>query len=138
MDICRLATIDKRQLAIRVGGELEQRHGKKARYAVHDIKEAARRLSFPVAWDCWALSLYASPQDFFDYHARTGEQCDYASMHESMVEALAARVPSGMLDPSGFDAAHVEGAADAVSSSHDASWLDGITDWLGDAHHPDP
>jgi hypothetical protein len=47
-----------------------------------------RRCEFPDVWDCWALSLFTSPNDFSAYHAMLGEACDYASMHADMLGAL--------------------------------------------------
>ncbi|MCI0362414.1 MAG: hypothetical protein L0219_00940, partial [Phycisphaerales bacterium] len=88
MDICALPEADKRSLARKVGSGLVKEHGKKRHYTVQEVKAAARRQNFPEAWDCWALSLYASPSDFAEYHERTGEDCDYSSMHERMVEAV--------------------------------------------------
>lgn len=136
MDICVLAAVDKRFLARKVGDDLAKRHGRQAQYAVQDIKASVRRLNFPDAWDCWALSLYASPQDFVDYHVRTGEQCGHAAMRASMMEAVAADAHAVSFDPSPIDAAPLGHAVDA-SPSHDASWLDGVSDWLGGADPSD-
>lgn len=133
MDICAIAAVDKRLLAKKVGDDLVQRHGRRPYHAVVDIKAAARRMRFPDAWDCWALSLYASPQDFADYHRQTGERCDYRSMHDSMAEALA--TSGAVADAVSTDLPGLHGAAHEGSSSHDASWLDGLTDLLGGTHH---
>jgi hypothetical protein len=89
VDICHLASADKRLLANRVGPELVERYGVMPYYSVASIKDAARKLGFPEAWDGWALSLYASPSDFAAYHAQTGEDCDYAAMHAAMLDATA-------------------------------------------------
>ena len=136
MDICGLAAIDKRLLGRKVGADLAKRHGSKPHYAVRDIKAAARRCNFPDAWDCWALSLYASPHDFADYHQRTGERCDYASMHESMVDAVA--LDSQAVETVPLDPSHLVDAIDGASPPNDPSWLDGFMDSPANAHSFDP
>jgi hypothetical protein len=136
MDICGIAAVDKRLLGRKVGADLAKRHGSKPYYAVQDIKAAARRCNFPDRWDCWALSLYASPHDFADYHLRTGERCDYASMHESMADAIAVDAQTAGIAP--LDPSHVVDAVDGGSSSHGSSWFDGLAESLTDAHHSDP
>jgi hypothetical protein len=124
VDICPLASADKRLLASRVGRELVERYGTTPHYSVASIKDAARKLGFPEAWDGWALSLYASPADFAAYHAQTGEDCDYAAMHAAMLDATAGeaeqvgvvqqsvaqggeqRLPHGLVAIGGADAGH--------------------------------
>ncbi|HEU4664029.1 MAG TPA: hypothetical protein VFS55_08360 [Dokdonella sp.] len=134
MDICAISAVDKRLLAKKVGDDLVKRHGRKPYHAVGDIKAAARRARFPDAWDCWALSLYASPQDFADYHRQTGERCDYRSMHDSMAEAVALDGP--VADAASTDLPALPGSTHDGPSSNDASWFDGLRDLIAGADHP--
>ena len=119
MDICTLPAADKRHMARRVGQDLARQHGKKSDYTPKEIKASARRLNFPDTWDCWALSLYTSVSDFTDYHAKTGETCDYASMHAAMVEA----VTTDRMLP---DTVHL-----AVTAANEGSWFSDLMDVLG-------
>jgi hypothetical protein len=127
MDICTLPVADKRHMARRVGQDLTLHHGKKRHYTPKEIRQSARRLNFPDIWDCWALSLYASAPDFADYHAGTGESCDYASMHAAMVEAVAT------------DSVLPDTLQLAVTAANEGSWFSDLMDVLGssDIDFPD-
>lgn len=74
-----------------------------------------RRCRFPDVWDCWALSLYASREDFDAWHAQTGEVCEYATMHSEMLDAI------GSVAPISFD------GSDAASGGGWFDWLDGLS-----------
>lgn len=90
MGACAIAPDDKRRLARAVGKHLVGTYGKRRAYPPAVIRATMRRLAFPDGWDCWALSLFASADDFASYHASSGEVCDYASMHAAMLgDALA-------------------------------------------------
>lgn len=118
MDICPLPAIDKQLMARRVGHDLVKRHGNKRYYTVEEIKAAARRQKFPDTWDCWALSLYSSPSDFANYHLKTGEICEYSSMHAMMLEAVSA-------DTSLPEVIH------HVTPATEGSWFSDLMDSLG-------
>ena len=77
-----------RELARRVGKQLEKSHGRKKSYAPYQISGAMRELNYPLGWDCWALSLYASAYDFGVYHAARGEACDYQAMQAVMLSSI--------------------------------------------------
>ena len=79
----------KRILARKVGTHLAGLHGKRRHYSPQLVKAAVRRCGFPQACDCWALSLFASAEDFGAYHAASGEACDYRSMNAQMLDAIA-------------------------------------------------
>ena len=106
MPVCALAPADKRQLARSVGKHLVATYGKRRAYSPTVIRATMRRLGFPDTWDCWALSLFASADDFDLFHAAIGEVCDYASMHAQML-------------------------SDAVGDSVDVDFFS--FEWLGDA-----
>ena len=108
MAACAIAPNDKRLLARRVGGHLAGLYGKRRSYSPALIKAAMRRCEFPDAWDCWALSLFASRDDFVDHHTRIGEACDYASMHTDMLAAIG----HSALGPAGVDASADAGSFD--------------------------
>jgi hypothetical protein len=128
MDICALPTVDKRLLAKKVGNDLVKHHGKKRHYTVEEIKAAARRQNFPDTWDCWAMSLYSSPQDFAEHHARTGEHCDFQAMHNSMAEAVA--TDHSLADAVSVDHSGIVQAVHDWSPSHDGSWFDSLMDFF--------
>lgn len=114
MATCSIAPGDKRQVAQRVGRHLVGLYGKRRAYSPPLVKAAMRRCNLPDAWDCWALSLFASPDDFVAYHRQIGEACDYGAMHAEMLGAIGAG-PS--LDADAVDAGAGGGWFD---------WLDGI------------
>src|ERR1044071_7143392 len=128
MDICALPSVDKRLLAKKVGNDLVKQHGKKPYYTVKEVKESCRRQNFPEAWDCWGLSLYSSPQDFAEYHARTGERCDYQTMHNSMAESLA--TDDNLADAVSPGHSDLVDAVHDWSPSNDASWFDSLMDFF--------
>ncbi|MGN6520957.1 MAG: hypothetical protein ACTHK2_16190 [Dokdonella sp.] len=132
MDICSIAVVDKRLLAMKIGNALAERHGRKRHHAVADIRAAARRMHFPEAWDCWALALYASAQDFAGYHLQTGERCDYHAMHDSMVAALA----DGSTNAVDAAPMQVADAAEVGGEPQAAAWFDNLMASFdhGDAH----
>jgi len=88
MAVCGIALENKRALAQRVGRQLTKLHGKRKTYSPQLVKAAMRRSELPDVWDCWALSLFSSPEDFASYHANLGEICDYTSMHAEMLNVL--------------------------------------------------
>jgi hypothetical protein len=88
MATCAIALNDKRTLARNVGKHLTARYGKRTHYSPTLVKVTMRRLNYPDVWDCWALSLFASRDDFAAYHASLGEVCDYASMNTDMLSAV--------------------------------------------------
>jgi hypothetical protein len=88
MGICAIPPRDKRALAQKVGKQLTALHGKRPSYSPQLVKAAMRRCDFPDVWDCWALSLFSSSDDFSAYHAKLGEACDYGSMHAEMLGTL--------------------------------------------------
>jgi hypothetical protein len=83
-----VSAADRRELARRVGKQLEKSHGRKKSYAPYQISGAMRELNYPLGWDCWALSLYASAYDFGVYHAARGEACDYQAMQAVMLSSI--------------------------------------------------
>jgi len=128
MDICALPQVDKRLLAKKVGNDLVKKHGKKPHYSITEIKAAARRQNFPEGWDCWALSLYSSPQDFAEHHRRTGETCDYQAMHDSMAEAVS--TDRSLADAVSSDHSDVVTALHDWSPSESSSWFDSLLDFF--------
>ena len=83
-----IALKDRRTLARNVGKHLAARYGKRPNYSPTIVKATMRRLEYPDAWDCWALSLFTSQDDFASYHAALGEVCNYAAMHADMLNAV--------------------------------------------------
>lgn len=83
-----IALTDKRTLARNVGKHLRARYGKRTHYSPTLVKVTMRRLNYPDGWDCWALSLFTSHDDFDAYHTALGEVCDYAAMNGSMLSAV--------------------------------------------------
>lgn len=141
LDICALPEVDKRLLAKKVGSDLVRQHGKRSHYTVPEIKAAARRQKFPDTWDCWALSLYASAEDFGSYHLRTGEQCDYLAMRNSMSECVATDL--SLADAIPADHSDLVAAVLDWSPSNSTSWFDNLVDFFSnvdtgfdfDSHH---
>jgi hypothetical protein len=88
MGTCAIPPQDKRALAQKVGKHLTTLYGKRRTYSPQLVKAAMRRCHLPEVWDCWALSLFTSPEDFSAYHASLGEACDYASMQADMLGVL--------------------------------------------------
>jgi hypothetical protein len=88
MAICAISIDDKRAFGKAVGEELVRRHGKQPYYTVPQVRAAARARKYPVDWDCWAMSLYTAPPEFFGYHQSIGESCDYAAMKSEMVATM--------------------------------------------------
>jgi hypothetical protein len=105
-----VSAADKRELARRVGRQLEKNHGRKKSYAPYQVSGAMRELNYPLGWDCWALSLYASAYDFGIYHAARGESCDYQAMQATMLSSI---------DFKGLD---FSGALDALGTSSGSDW----------------
>jgi len=97
MDTCAIPLQDKRALAQKVGKHLTSLYGGRRTYSPQLVKAAMRRCDLPDVWDCWALSLFTSPEDFSTYHAALGEACDYASMHSEMLSALNLDLGAGSL-----------------------------------------
>jgi hypothetical protein len=89
MATCAMEPAARRVLARKVGTHLAALHGKRRHYSPQIVKAAVRRCGFGPACDCWAMSLFASAEDFGAYHAATGEACDYASMNAQMLDAIA-------------------------------------------------
>jgi hypothetical protein len=89
MSACALSSADKKVVARNVGRDLVKHHGKKRYYTIPEVKDAARRQSIPIDWDCWALALYTHHLDFADYHRRIGESCDFEEMHKVMMGVAA-------------------------------------------------
>ena len=150
MGICALPTADKQLVARRVGSDLVKKHGKRPYYTVEQVKASARQQNIPEAWDCWALSLYTSPNDFVDHHMTIGESCDYGVMHGKMVDAVTA--DSALPDiahhfNSGVglsDIAHHSDNASVLpdvvhhsSGGADTSWFSDLLDALGSIDLPD-
>ena len=88
MATCAIAIKDKRALARNVGKHLTARYGKRAHYSPTLVRTTMRRLDYPVGWDCWALSLFTSADDFNAYHTALGEACNYAAMNSEMLSAV--------------------------------------------------
>jgi hypothetical protein len=88
MAVCAIPPKDKRALAQKVGRQLTKLHGRRQTYSPQLVKAAMRRCELPDMWDCWAFSLFSSPEDFASYHAKLGEVCDYTSMHTEMLSVL--------------------------------------------------
>ena len=109
MPLPTMTRTDRRKLGREVGRGLVQQFGRKPYYTRIEILRILRRIGFPDAWSCWAYSLYLSPADFDAHHAAIGEMCDYASMRETMVDAVTGHLPDAFdvsqswLDWSGFD-----------------------------------
>ena len=141
--ICTLATPDKQLLARKVGSDLVRQHWKRRHYTVAEVRAAARRQNIPEAWDCWALSLYTSPNDFVDHHMATGENCDYQVMHAKMVDAVRADslLPDMIHHPGAGtelpDLGHHSSTGSILphhshhsGGSADTSWFSGLLDML--------
>lgn len=105
MTACAIEPQDKRRLGRRVGRDLQRRYGRKSHYAPAEIRSSMRRLEYPYTWDCWALSLYASPFDFDAFHRARNEVCDYQGMHAAMASCLgeSGSFWSGLADFFSFD-----------------------------------
>lgn len=88
MTACAIAPSDQRAVAQNVGKSLAALYGQRKSYAPALIKSAMRKQRYAAAWDCWALSLFASKADFDAYHAAMGESCDYAAMRGAMLDAI--------------------------------------------------
>lgn len=88
MATCAIALKDKRSLARHVGKHLTARYGKRTHYSPTLVKVTMRRLNYPDAWDCWALSLFTDRNDFTAYHDSLGELCNYATMNSEMLNAV--------------------------------------------------
>lgn len=88
MNSCALSPTDKKAYAKDVGQILVHKYGKQKFYTPRQVKQASSQSRYTVDWHCWAMCLYSSPADFNDYHAATGENCDYAAMKAEMATAL--------------------------------------------------
>ena len=94
MTTCATAPSDKRAIAQNVGKYLVGLYGQRKSYAPALIKSGMRKQKYPQAWDCWALSLFASRADFDAYHAAIGEPCDFNAMRGAMLDAVRPAAPS--------------------------------------------
>jgi len=88
MATCAIPLKEKQVLVRKVGKHLITLRGKRRHYSPPLIKAAMRKCEFPNVWDCWALSLFASPRDFSSYHAAIGETCDCTAMHSEMLTTI--------------------------------------------------
>jgi hypothetical protein len=125
MSASAISVADKRELAKRVGKDLQKNCGRKNFYHSYEVTAAMRRLGYDRGWDCWALSLYVSPYDFDLYHSVRGESCDYTAMHAAMRSS----VEHEGLSTGSLDSGH---QADPGGSSHHHHHGNVFT---GDSHH---
>lgn len=121
-EICAKAPVNKKEYIGEIGTILVQDYGKKKYYKPEEVKKAHQKSSYYSTYDisCWALSIFSSHSDFDEYHAQTGEICDYATMKSEMLAGLSASENTGWFDLPDFDI--------------DMSWLDfgdGFGDVLG-------
>ena len=101
MGTCALSSADKRLVARRVGRDLIKSYGKKRSYAIPEVRKAAQRQEIPIDWHCWAYALYTDRSTFDEYHRQIGEDCEYETMHQSMMSVVGgdAAATLEVLDP---------------------------------------
>lgn len=118
MGIGAITPKDKRLLAQRVGRHLVSVYGKRKSYPPQVVKASMRRCDFPDVWDCWALSLFSSPNDFNVFHDAIGEACDYASMHSDMRGVIDIPATADFFSFDWLDGVSLFDAGSDVLSSH--------------------
>jgi hypothetical protein len=96
---------DKRRLARDIGKQLSSTHGKREHYAPAIIKAAMRKLRYAAQWDCWALCLFATMDEFNAYYRARGENCDYSATRSSMLAAINPSAPTDMNTVDGWSVA---------------------------------
>lgn len=123
--VCPPAPADKRMYIADLGKILVSDYGKKKYYKPEEVKKAHKKSRWD-AYDftCWGMSTYSSHSDFDEYHARTGEACDYTQMKAEMLEGISVT-----------ESVHL---SDLPDLNLDASWLDmgdvvgGILEGIGE------
>jgi hypothetical protein len=68
----------------KLGPLLRKRYGRSRYYTVAQVQKTVQISGLDAANICYAFSEYCSEADFAEYHASTGEVCDYSSMRSEM------------------------------------------------------
>ena len=110
MPACTIKPADRKAQIRVVGNDLVKNHGKKSFYTVQEVKNANRRQGIKYDFACWSHASFNSHGDFDEYHARIGENCDYAAMKREMFDSISTSPDAS----SAFD----------LSFDFDLSWLE--------------
>lgn len=115
--VCSPAPVSKRKYISDLGKILVKDYGKKKYYKPEEVKKAHKKSTWrDLDFSCWGMCTYSSHHDFDEYHAQTGENCDYTAMKAEMLEGISLT-----------EGAHL---SELPAEDLDASWLD-IGDMLG-------
>ena len=93
-----LSAAEKKTIAIAIGSDLANTHGKRKFYTQTEVERALQKHRYDVDWHCWAYCLYMDHRSFDNYHSSIGESCDYLGMKQSMVSSMTDNASESWLD----------------------------------------
>jgi hypothetical protein len=111
-----------------VSPQLREHYGHHKQYTPKQVKQTISDLGYSSAYDCYALAMYCSHDDFTEYHMNIGESCDYDLMRGEISDTFS----SLFQNETTLDASDVIEISDRIDSTEEIAesdvWRSNMTD----------